>query len=654
MNNENKTREELLKDLIETRREIEVLKVQCEKNVLKNELTEKALHTNHVFLNEIGKMANVGGWELNVESGIVKWTNEVYRIHEVELDFDPSLNQAIEFYTEDSKPVIELAIQRAIESGEPYDLELEIITAKGNTKWVHAIGKPNYVNDNLSSISGTFQDITERKRIEKELAHEKFLFNALMDHLPDSIYFKDLKSRFIRINKASSRSNRFADPGDAIGKSDFDLFTEEHAQQAFKDEQTVIETGKPLNLEEKETRENRADRWVSTVKVPLYDNDRKIIGTFGISRDITEEKKIKEQLFFLAYAFKSISECVSVTDMDDNIIFLNQAFLETYGFEENELMGKSISIIRSPNNKPEIVEEILPSTKKGSWRGELLNLRKDRSEFPVYVVTSVIRNDQSEPIALIGIATDITLRKKEEENINGMNEKLKIINAEKDKFFSILAHDLRGPLSAFVGATQILTEDSSSMDMEDVREISKEMKSSASNIYNLLENLLEWSRLMQGRMDFVPEKVNLKKKIEECTAVSRESALNKRIGINIAIPENISVVVDNHMFDTIIRNLVSNAIKFTPVDGTVILSVKEVSDKEIMINITDSGIGIPQNLIGKLFSLTEKTNRNGTEGEPSTGLGLLLCKEFVEKHGGKITVESVEGKGTTFSFTISK
>jgi signal transduction histidine kinase len=240
-----------------------------------------------------------------------------------------------------------------------------------------------------------------------------------------------------------------------------------------------------------------------------------------------------------------------------------------------------------------------------------------------------------------------------EEEIKLKNELLQIVNSEKDKFFSILAHDLRGPLSAFVSATQIIAEEIQTMGFEEIKKITLSMKTSATNIYSLLENLLEWSQLRRGVMDFIPEKINLKKKIEECIAVLSESARKKGIEILISIPEVIDVLADSHMFDTVIRNLISNAIKFTPVGGKVTLTAGYIEDHTIEIKISDSGIGMTPELKDKLFLLNEKTSRKGTEGEPSTGLGLLLCKEFIEKHNGRIRVESEVGKGSTFSFTIS-
>jgi len=244
-------------------------------------------------------------------------------------------------------------------------------------------------------------------------------------------------------------------------------------------------------------------------------------------------------------------------------------------------------------------------------------------------------------------------RKQAEEEIKKSNEELSKANAEKDKFFSIIAHDLKGPMSAFVGITQILTEEIQMMTPDQVKDITTSMKTDASNIYKLLENLLEWSRLKRGMIDFKPEKHNLKNIINKGIEVVSVSSLKKEIGINISVPDNLDCIVDENMFETIVRNLVSNAVKFTPVGGKINVFAYLNHENQIEIKISDTGIGMAPDLISKLFLLNEKTNRKGTNGEVSTGLGLLLCKEFIEKLGGKIWVESAEGKGSTFYFKIS-
>jgi signal transduction histidine kinase len=178
------------------------------------------------------------------------------------------------------------------------------------------------------------------------------------------------------------------------------------------------------------------------------------------------------------------------------------------------------------------------------------------------------------------------------------------------------------------------------------------MKKSAVNLYSLLENLLEWSKMQRGLMDFKPERFNLYHRITGCVELIIGPAKTKNISVNYDIPENYEIMADKHMFDTIIRNLVSNAIKFTRRKGEIHISADIGKDGLTEIRIRDTGIGMNKELLDSLFILDQKTSRKGTDNEPSTGLGLLLCKEFIEKHDGKIWVESEVGKGSTFSFSV--
>jgi signal transduction histidine kinase len=477
-----------------------------------------------------------------------------------------------------------------------------------------------------------------------------------------------------------------------IGKSDFDFFTEQAANQAFEDEQAIIKTGQSILKEEKLTRKDCSDVWFSAMKMPLRDNDGKIIGTFGISRDITGRKRSELE----NYALFEIIQGITSTDKLDELLKLIHNSLGKVVYADNcfvalkdqtsglfsfpyfvdkvdttpipTSMGKSCSDYVFRTVKPLLLnqkkfdrlveqgEVELIGSNSPSWIG--IPLQTPSKVIGVLVLQHYEKENvysENDLKFLVSIGNQIAIaieRKKAEEEISFKNEQLQLINAEKDKFFSIIAHDLRGPLSAFVDATQILTEEIQNMDLEEIKDITMSMKTSASNIYSLLENLLEWSRLRRGAMDFVPENLNLKKKIEASIDVLSESARKKRIGLTISVPGELEIRADIHMFDTIIRNLISNAIKFTISGGKVIVTANYNGDHYIVVKISDSGIGMAPELRNKLFQIDEKTSRPGTEGETSTGLGLLLCKEFIEKHGGKIWVESSVGQGSTFSFSL--
>ena len=542
--------------------------------------------------------------------------------------------------------------------GEIKNFETKFLSKDGNV--VNGIMSSSLIDlDGVPHILSIIKDITIHKRAEEALVKEQFLISALMNNLSDYVYFKDRDSRFIRINKSLALSFGLDDPALAEGKTDFDFFTREHAQQAFDDEQTIIRTGQLLNIEEKETHPNRPDTWVSTIKLPLTDNNGNIIGTFGISRDVTKRKQAEDELtqeqYLMRTLMDNLPDHIYFKDHESHFLRINKALAQFLGLNDPVQAIKKTDFDFFTG---EHAQQAYEDEQKIIRTGQLLSTEEkethyDRPDTWVSTIKLPLSDKDGNIIGTFGISRDITKNKLAEEEIKLKNELLQIVNSEKDKFFSILAHDLRGPLSAFVAATQIIAEEIQTMGFEEIKKITLSMKTSATNIYSLLENLLEWSRLRRGVMDFIPEKINLKKKIEECIAVLSESARKKGIEILISIPEVIDVLADSHMFDTVIRNLISNAIKFTPVGGKVTLTAGYIEDHTIEIKISDSGIGMTPELKDKLFLLNEKTSRKGTEGEPSTGLGLLLCKEFIEKHNGKIWVESEAGKGSTFSFTIS-
>ena len=252
----------------------------------------------------------------------------------------------------------------------------------------------------------------------------------------------------------------------------------------------------------------------------------------------------------------------------------------------------------------------------------------------------------------LGVFIDISDLKLAELEITNKNEQLNHLNAEKDKLFSIISHDLRSPVTGFLGLTSMLLEELGRLDTSQIKEIASSLYNSASKVNDLLNDLLEWSQLQRGLTRYAATEINLKQAINECTSVIFEQAKAKQIQINNEISDEVKVVADSHMIQIVLRNLLTNAVKFTPKGGSVTVSVSNENNTAAKISIHDTGIGIDPDLLGKLFKVNEKTSRKGTDGEPSSGLGLILCWEFIEQQKGKIWAESEVGKGSTFHFTL--
>ena len=242
-------------------------------------------------------------------------------------------------------------------------------------------------------------------------------------------------------------------------------------------------------------------------------------------------------------------------------------------------------------------------------------------------------------------------RKQAEEKLKQVNQELKELNATKDKFFSIVAHDLKNPFTALIGSTELLFENIHQMDTEKIKKLSQVLNDSAKSGYAILQNLLDWSRSQTGLMKINIEKINLKNLIEENITNHLLISTNKEINLRSDIKDDIFVFTDRNMINIILRNLLGNAVKFTPRFGKV--NVSTIFDgNAVSILVKDTGIGISNDNINKLFQIDTDYKRPGTDNEQGTGLGLKLSKEFVEKLGGKIWVESELGKGCDFKFTL--
>ncbi len=236
------------------------------------------------------------------------------------------------------------------------------------------------------------------------------------------------------------------------------------------------------------------------------------------------------------------------------------------------------------------------------------------------------------------------------------NKKLKELNATKDKFFSIIAHDLKSPFTALLGFSNLLMENYAKYNEEKRKRYIKFINDNLIKTYKLLENLLTWAHSQIGRIEFLPEKINIKTLIYEIISLLEEVAQNKNIKLLDNTESSLFVYADKNMIDTVLRNLITNAIKFTPKGGEIIIKAHTLTDennqKITEITVKDSGVGISPEIQSNLFKITETISTKGTENETGTGLGLILCKEFVEKHDGKIWVESEEGKGSIFHFML--
>jgi PAS domain S-box-containing protein len=565
---------------------------------------------------------------------------------------------------------------------------------KDKTKWLNAYLNVLKYKNTVIGILFSMTDISKEVELQTKNEFKKLLLQNLMNSFPESIYFKDELSRFIRVNKATLEKFNLKNFDEIIGKTDFELFESEHALEARNDEIRLLkgEVDFIQNIEKEKYRDGKI-KWVLTTKIPLKDNEGKIFGTVGISRDITEIRKnemILEALFKISSAitkvenlqqlFKEIHEIVKTLMKAENF------FIALYDEENNYLSfpyfvdqfdpppqprklkrGLTEYIIRM--KQPMLIDrkKDLELRLKGEteligepsaiWLGVPLKINEkvigvivvqDYEDEKTYGIEERdILNYVSEQIALAINKISDELKLKEYSN------ELKELVATKDKLFSIISHDLKSPIQGIMGLSELLIEDVDILSPDELKEDLKEINNSVKYLYKLIENLLDWSRFQTGRMQLKPITLNAFILVDNVINTLLQTAKLKNITINNNVNPNHFVVGDENQLRSLFHNLISNAIKFTNPQGQINVNSQDIGSK-ILFEVIDNGVGISKENIEKIFKFDSSLTTTGTSNERGTGLGLVLCKEIVNAHKGKIMLESEVGKGTKISFDLIK
>nr|NQU94169.1 ABC transporter substrate-binding protein [Bacteroidota bacterium] len=387
---------------------------------------------------------------------------------------------------------------------------------------------------------------------------------------------------------------------------------------------------------------------IGSITYFFYNSSRKL------KKEIRNRHKIEKDLLESEQRYRLLVETAMegiMVAQDPYLKFVNPKMQELTGYNEADLLllpflefihPEDMELVRSNHINRMMGKAIAP-------RYHFRLLRKDKSI--KWVEMSGVKIEWEGQPATLNLVTDISDRRIADQEIKHKNEELQKLNAEKDKFFSIIAHDLKSPFNSIIGFSELLAEQVREKDFEGIEKYAGIIHHSSERAMELLMNLMEWSRSQTGRMVFNPEYFEMVNLINETVLLFADTARHKSISIRSELPPNVPVYADRPMTNTIIRNLVSNAIKFTMPGGEIIISAEE-KQNGLIVSVRDNGIGIPKSSLDKLFRIDQNFSTPGTQNEQGTGLGLVICKEFIEKHSGKIWVESIEGKGSTFFFSI--
>jgi PAS domain S-box-containing protein len=493
-------------------------------------------------------------------------------------------------------------------------------------------------------IFGVTKDISRIK-----LSEEKF--SKLFHINPSACGLSDLDNhKYIEVNEAFCTLLGF-DKEEVIGDTAINL-----GILTIENMNTILlnadNRGNVTNAEASLKAKNGEIKHVLLSSENIYVQDKRY--RYTVVNDITERKKSEQALKESEEKYRAIFDSALVGMVVAKGLFavsVNSAIQAIFGYSEKELLEIPFQELFYPDDRQIIVDRI---NRRNS--GEIINdgvqvriVCKSGEVKHVEITSSVfyVKNERY----LQSIFIDITERIKSENALKESEKKLLQVIADKDKFFSIIAHDLRSPFNAFLGYTQMMAEEMGSMSITELQKIAVLMNNSATNLYSLLDNLLNWTRMKQGLFSYEPQKIVLADICSDAIEVLRQNAEEKNIEIDVIINKNFNVFADINMVKTIIRNLVANAIKFTNVNGTIKINAYQTPES-VIISVSDNGVGIQPDILGKLFRISDVQTKKGTANETGTGLGLLLCKELVEKHNSKIWVESVAGIGSDFRFTL--
>ncbi|AKB31084.1 hypothetical protein MSSIH_0394 [Methanosarcina siciliae HI350] len=617
------------------------------RDITQRKRTENKLRESEALLSEVGKIARIGGWEFDVVSGVVTWTPEVARIHGKEESLNPGENELSSFPPE-SREVFKKAIKNAVEKGESYDHELELVSAKGKHKWVRAIGRPVIKDGKAIKLIGALQDITERREAQEELKRNEEMYRALFEQSNDAIFLNRLDGRIVDVNEKTcemfgytKKELQTMNVRDLLAPDSRDTCTlqmEKFMKKKFFRVYTVY----------RKTNDEIFDAEVSSKVLEGYKDL-----ALTIVKDISEQKRAKEKIEKSEMKYRSLFEksndFIIIHDFNGRILEVNKMTCEVFGYSENELKQKSILELLLPDGRKKALSEIMKVRKTGSTRKETRMIRSDGTVIFTDISASLL---QAQDNSIQAVGRDISDRVRVEAAMLSARIEAETASRTKSEFLANMSHELRTPLNSIIGFSDVLIErifgELNGKQLKYVKNIS----ASGKHLLGLINEILDLSKVEAGKMELHYSEFTVDSVFEEVKATLSPLAQAKSLEIDLEVePDLREIKADRDRLIQILYNLVSNAIKFTPKGGRVSVYCKKRGSRA-HFSVTDTGIGISPEDQKKLFWPFTQIDSSCAREYCGAGLGLALVKELVKLHSGTIRVESEVGKGSSFTFEL--
>lgn len=479
-------------------------------------------------------------------------------------------------------------------------------------------------------------------KYSKDVKVSAHMARWFMDYQYDQLIWSDGIYEILEIDPLKNNANYFTyletvHPNDRYIKI--------NAQENLK------KTGNPIEINYRLLFANGRIKWINEICNTDFDTEKRPVRSYGTIQDITRFKLSEDDFNTRKERFKSLIESMpfGIAIIQENkFAFVNPAGHKLLSEnQQTAITGKNISTILVPaasKNFRKILSNVQTGQIESTFETKLQTLKGTEFDAEVTLIRTMYRGAPAVEL----VVNDITDRKRAENLLRQKELRLKETIATKDKFLSIIAHDLRSPFNSILGFLDILDNQYDDFDDYERKSYIKLINENATKTLKLLDNLLVWARAQTGKIAFNPVNQKLYPVVKHVSETLGSPLHFKSLQLKIAIPENLEIYADTNMLKTIIRNLLSNAIKYSLQKGIIKISARS-SGSYTEIVISDSGIGMAEEIRSKIFRIDEHISIPGTANETGSGLGLILCKDFTERHNGNITVESDSGKGSTFT-----
>ena len=499
-------------------------------------------------------------------------------------------------------------------------------------------------HDGRERTSMAIRDVSERKRSEELLLK----LSQVVEQSPLSIIITDTNGAIEYVNQKSIEYTGYH-LSEIIGKNPSMFSSGEKSKLEYKQLWDTILSKKVWHGKFHNKKKNGELYWELASISPIINKNGIVTHYLAIKEDITEQKLAEDKILILAHALKSINECVSITDINDNIIFINQSFLKTYGYDEDELIGKNMNIVRSIKNSSKLTEDILPATLDGGWQGELWNKRKDGSEFQIYLSTTSIYDKENKLLGLIGVAKDVTEFKLFQQELIKAKVNAEQSDKLKSEFLAQMSHEIRTPLNAILGNVEYLNSFINDKTNPDISDSFESIEIASKRIIRTVDLILNAAELRTS--GYQPHFVIVDLDTEILKKLFKEhqlSAKHKGLVLTyICETDQTKITADEYSITQIFANLIDNAIKYTT-KGKIEIILKKNATDNIIVEVKDSGIGISEEFLPKIFEPFAQEEQGYTRSFEGNGLGLALVKSYCELNNVKLEIESSKNVGSIF------